>query len=454
MRPVPSLLLCSLALATFAAAQTGGPMTDPLGGLLARGPVKQDGSAAPGAHTGLLVQDPASGETLLAWHETEAFTPASNMKVLTTAAALYAFGPQRTFRTVALAPAATGGRVARLTLRGSGDPMLTERGGGDSLEALARAVAASGVREVGELRVDDSALNWPRWGNGWTWDDTEFPIGALHLDGDGAPYGELVLGNDEVKAGKQPNPLLVTDPSVLPLEVATRFQALLIAAGVRSTGTPTLARAEDGDAELAAVTSEPLADILRDTNKESVNIHAEQLLAALGVGEDGTPGTPERSAAAMAAFLKTAGYGGSDYRLRDGSGLSRYNLVSPALMSSVLRYAYLNPRAADGSTPDPHAAFEEHRNAFIESLPVAGTGTATADDAARGGTLAKRLVGSGLDVRAKTGSMTGVASVSGYLKAKSGRVLSFSVLMDNYPGPLGDLTRWQDEIVQAIAAKY
>ena len=449
MRHAPALL-CTLALAGLAAAQT---VSDPQA-LLTRGPLKPDGSAAPWAHAGLLVQDAATGETLFAWHDNESFTPASNMKVLTTAAALYALGPAHTFQTRALGPQPTGGRVARLTLVGSGDPMLTEKGAGDSLEALAKAVAASGVREVTELRVDDSALNWPRWASGWMWDDTEFPIGALHLDGDGAPYGELVLGEDELKAGQQPNPLLITDASVLPLEVGTRFQALLLAAGVQTTGAPKLARAESGDTALAQVSSEPLADILRDTNKESVNIHAEQLLAALGVGEGGTPGTPDRSAAAITAFLKTVGYTGPDPRLRDGSGLSRYNLVTPQLLAAVLRYAYLNPRAADGSAPTPQAAFDGHANAFIESLPVAGTGTATPADAARGGTLAKRLVGSGLDLRAKTGSMTGVASVSGYLKAGSGRLLTFSLLMDNYPGPLSDLTRWQDEVLKALAARY
>lgn len=438
-----------LALAmSFALAQNAPDLQT----VLDRGPLKADGTpAAYRAHTGILVQDAQTGETLLSISPQEAFTPASSMKALVSAAALYILGPGYTFKTNVLAPAATGGRVDRLTLRGSGDPTLHEKGEGNSLEALAKAVAAAGIKSVGEVRVDDYAFAQDRWGSGWMWDDTEYPIGALRLDNDDATYLRLVLEDDEVKAGIKTNPTMLTDPSTLSLAVGERFAALLNANGVTVSGKVTRAKADATDKSVAEVASVPLGTLLRLMNKMSVNIYAEQLRAALGIGTDGTPSTNSRATAAIAAYLKSAGIASDDYRLRDGSGLTRYNLVTPQQMTAAMRYAYLNPAGVSASPLD---AFRNHTNVLIESFPVAGTGEATPAAKENGGTLRNRLVNSGLDVRAKTGSMTGISSLTGFLTAKTGRVLVFTILMDNYPAGISDLTRWQDEMLKALAAKY
>lgn len=418
--------------------------------ILERGPLKADGSPAFRAHAGALVQDAQSGEVLLAWNDTDSFTPASTTKVITTATALYTLGADFAFKTTVLAPAATGARVDRLTLRGAGDPTLKEKGEGNTLETLAKAVSAKGIQSVGELRIDDFAFGQTRWGNGWMWDDTEYPVGALRLDSDDPTYLRLVVDSDDIKAGIQPNPAMLTDVNTLSLTVGERFAALLKANGVEVASVKR-AKADNTDSSVAEVSSAPLSTLVRLTNKPSDNIYAEQLRAAVGLGKDGTPSSESNANKVISAFLKTAGYAGDDYRLRDGSGLTRYNLLTPRQLNAVMRYVYLNPL---GTTLSPAEAFKQKKNLFIESLPVAGTGDTTPEAKANGGTLRNRLKDKNLDVRAKTGSMTGISSLSGFVTAKSGRVLAFTLMMDNYPSVLSDLNRWQDELVQAIAAKY
>ncbi|MBB5365858.1 D-alanyl-D-alanine carboxypeptidase/D-alanyl-D-alanine endopeptidase [Deinococcus humi] len=420
--------------------------------VLQRGPLKADGLPATcRAHTGVLVQDAQTGETLMAFGDQEAFVPASTTKAVTTAAALYTLGETFTFKTHVLASPVRGGRVARLTLRGSGDPTLRERGAGNSLEALAQAVAASGVETVDALQIDDFAFAQARWGHGWMWDDTEYPVGALRLDGDAATSLRLVVNGDEARAGLQPNPAMLTDPTTLALSVGQRFAALLRASNMTVSGTVVRARAGTGDWQVAEVQSAPLTELVRQTNKPSNNIYAEQLRAALGMEPGGGTSDETRASAALESFMRTTGVAGEGYRLCDGSGLSRYNLLTPRHLNAVLRYAYLNPL---GTVLPPAEAFELRQNAFIESLPVAGTGDANPEAGANGGTLRNRLKGTGLDVRAKTGSMTGVSSLSGFLVANSGRLLIFTFLMDNYPTGVNDLNRWQDELLLSLAGRY
>lgn len=442
-------VMLALTMNLPAQAQHSPPIN--LQAVLERGPLKADGTPSSyRAHAGVLVQDALTGQTLLALNDAEAFTPASTTKVVTTAAALYTLGEQFTFKTSVLSPSPAGERVERLTLRGTGDPTLREKGEGHSLEALAKQVADRGVKSVGELRVDDFLFGQTRWGSGWMWDDTEFPVGALRLDADDATFLRLVVDGDEAKAGLKPNPDMLVNPETLPLAVGERFAALLKANGVEVGGLKR-AKAEATDTTLAGVASAPLGTLIRLTNKPSDNLYAEQLRAALGVGSDGSPSSETAASKAVAAFLGSAGYKTDDYRLRDGSGLTRYNLLSPRLLNTVMRFAFMNPV---GTALAPAEAFRQKKNLFIESLPVAGTGEATPEAKANGGTLRNRLKDTGLDVRAKTGSMTGISSLSGFITAKSGRVLAFTMMMNHYPAGTSDLSRWQDALLRALAAKY
>lgn len=408
--------------------------------LLAAGPIPDEGEQAyPGAHLGVFVVDASSGDVLIDVRGSDAFTPASNQKLLVTAAALYMLGEDFRFETQVLAPPLEDGVLEHLTLRGEGDPSLSSVGRTNSLEALATQLYEAGVREVGDVRIDDFAFDWPRWGSGWMWDDPAYPIGAVFLEGAGTPYAEMAVG-----AGA--NPELVTDPVVYPLAVGRLFQNELARVGIEVTGGLGRAPAEDGDAVLVRTRSRPLATLISETNKPSSNTYAEQLYARLGLGEDGVS-TPDSSYEALGAFLAQAGVDIEALRVRDGSGLSRYNLVAPRHFVALLRHIYLNP-ITTGAAVSPREGFGDASNLFIASLPVLG---AAGDE---GGTLSERLVGEGLTVSAKTGSMTGIASLSGYLRAASGRDLVFSMMMDNYPGSISDLQRLQDALLLELHTLY
>lgn len=425
--------------------------------LLEAGPLPAQGQPALPAHVGVIALDAETGQELFAWQADEAYTPASNAKLMSTFAALYGLGPDFRFETALLAAPLEGGRTARLVLRGSGDPSLTVSGPDNSLEALARAAYAAGVREVGEIVADDSAYALPRWGNGWMWDDWEYTVSALSLRDEASTYGVLYLTEADEKDGTRLEVDAVVKPEVQPLRVAALLRKELEKAGVRVTGAERRGTAATGDRPLAAVRSETLHRLVRATNKPSDNIYAEQLFARLGVGqsEGGViPATFARAAEAATALWKKAGADPLRMRLRDASGLSRYNLLTPREVAAVLRYAYLNPLEEEPRSASPRAAFDAGRNLFVRSLPRAGTGTATPAAAEEGGTLANRLRDTGLEVYAKTGSMTGVNSLSGYLRAQSGRIVVFSLLMDGSLSSAASLRNLQDALVKEMALAF
>jgi D-alanyl-D-alanine carboxypeptidase/D-alanyl-D-alanine-endopeptidase (penicillin-binding protein 4) len=111
----------------------------------------------------------------------------------------------------------------------------------------------------------------------------------------------------------------------------------------------------------------------------------------------------------------------------DGSGLSRMNLVMPVALVSLLEYMYRH----------------EHFPYFLASLPVAGLD----------GTLRERMRGTPAEgkVRAKTGSMTHVMNMSGYMKGREGGIYAFSILMNNYSGPAEPVKRLQDSLLARLA---
>jgi serine-type D-Ala-D-Ala carboxypeptidase/endopeptidase (penicillin-binding protein 4) len=195
----------TLLLITSQAQDTVGTLES----LLQTGPIPEEGGVAyQGAHLGMTVLDANTGEVLFRHKADDAFTPASSLKLLTTAAILDKLGIGYQFTTQVLGGVVENGTVPYLVLRGVGDPTLTPTGE-HSLETLAHQLFTAGVRTVTDLHVDDFAFDHPRWGNGWMWDDPAFPIGAIFLDGPDAPYAEMV--GEEVT----PNPELITSSSTL-----------------------------------------------------------------------------------------------------------------------------------------------------------------------------------------------------------------------------------------------
>ena len=363
-----------------------------------------------------------------------------------------------------------------------------------ALDALAAEVLGSGIKAVdGPILADDTLFPDERYGSGWGWDDLQWeygaPISALVIN-DNVRYLTVTAGSapgQSVTASwlpALPSPAgdtpLITAATTAPTAAAAlgvsrmpgsgslriygslpaagapvhlaialedpaafaaeAFRAALITEGVAvsGTGNPVHREPEDtqsfaaeshlplvlqalppGSSSLpaaaagarvaAARQSATLDQIVIVTNKVSQNLHAELLLRLLGRAE-GSDGSAAQGARVVRAFLTAeAGIAPDDFLLYDGSGLSTKDLVTPRAITTLLRY----------STTQPWGAL------YRASLPVAGMD----------GSLQTRLLTLKGRVQAKTGTLGEVDALSGFLTAASGRLILFSVLVNDYPGP-------------------
>lgn len=333
------------------------------------------------------------------------FLPASTTKLLTSAAALAALGPDARFTTRVVA----GATPRDIVLVGGGDPHLSSKPLTIDEQAtayperadvvtLARDTARSLAAEPGRKRVrvvyDDSLFtgpsNNPKWRADYVPDDIVTPITALWVDRGADPSG---YGRSD-------------DPS---LDAARAFADGLRQAGIKVIGEPRAGTATPGAAELAAAVSAPVAQVVERLLDVSDNETAEVLAHHVGLAVSGD-GSFEGGAAGVLSTLQSLGVETGNDVVYDGSGLSRLNRLSPATMLQVLQLA------ARADLPDLRS--------LLTGLPVAGfTGSlagrfAVADEAGLG------------DVRAKTGTLTGVSSLAGLVTARDGTQLVFVLAAD------------------------
>lgn len=333
--------------------------------------------------------------------------PASTTKVVTSAVALFLLGPDHVFETRTVLDKRGG--TPRLVLVGGGDPFLLssrQSQWGTNTAAtfappkadvvtLARRTAAA-LREDGVRRVrvgyDDSLFSGPsenpQWRADYIPDDVVSPITALWVD----------EGRDPIGYGR------VADPSAAAAQV---FAAALGKAGIAVVGAPE--RTAGDGAEVAAVSSAPLAQIVQRILEVSDNEAAEVLLRHIGLADQGD-GSFIGGQTAVERVLRANDIDLRGSVLYDGSGLSRENRMSPHLLVDVIRWA-----AADAQ-PDLRAV--------VSSLPVAGFT----------GSLADRFDQGDPDgpgrVRAKTGTLTGVTSLAGIAVDQDGSLLVFAMIAD------------------------
>lgn len=445
-----------------------------------------DDPALEGATSGVLVQDPETGEVLYEEETGTQLLPASNMKMFTAAAALEALGPDHTFETRVVAEDGDGApeTVEDLHLVGGGDPVLSA----DDLDTLAADVAESGVEVVeGDLLADDSRFDEQRLVDDWWEEDEPFaysaqisaltvahgdrfdtgvtevvvepaaegePVtvdlgdadGYVELDNSaetGAPGSEDTLeidrptGTNTIEVtGSLPadaDPLqelrTVDEPAGL---AGHLFAEALAEHGVEVHGDleyGQLPGDRDDPVELAGHTSPELTEILVPFMKFSNNPHAEMLIKEIG-REAADEGTWEAGLAEVEQVLDGLGVDTADLVFNDGSGLSRSNLVTAATVGGLL------DRVRDADWADD----------FRDSLPVAGV-----EDPFVGGTLSGRMEDSAAEgvLTAKTGTLNGVSALSGYVPAPDGGELVFSVVNNEYEGPAP--TDVQDAIGIAVA---
>ncbi|HEV7756011.1 MAG TPA: D-alanyl-D-alanine carboxypeptidase/D-alanyl-D-alanine-endopeptidase [Mycobacteriales bacterium] len=352
-----------------------------------------------GTSVSASVVDAETGDVLLDRRAGVGVAPASTTKIITAAAVLAAVGPDRRLVTRAVAGTTPGAVV----LVGGGDPTLAAGPAGtypgaarlDRLAAQVRKAAGGPLRRV---LVDGGLFTGPTTGPGW---DSDIVTGGF-----GAPV--TALTTDGGRRGPR------TD---------ARSPAPDLAAGrafARALGLPRSAVARGaapaGARELGAVSSPPMLTMVEYLLTHSDNVLADTLARQVAI-ERRLPASFAGASEAIRATLAGLGLDAAADGQVDGSGLSRANRLTPALLTSVLAVA--------GSPDHPEL------RGVLTGLPVARYS----------GTLADRFVGApagaGL-VRAKTGTLSGVSALSGVLLDASGRRLAFAVVADGVPAAAQD----------------
>ena len=178
---------------------------------------------------------------------------------------------------------------------------------------------------------------------------------------------------------------------------------------------------------IAKTESPPLRDIATVLMKVSQNLYAETLLKAVGATQGGL-GTTEGGRIAARKILSDWGIKTDSYVMYDGSGLSRYNYITPGTVVDVLVHLYKDPR---------------HRDALMTTLPIAG----------KDGTIATRMRGTRAEGNAiaKTGSISNARSLSGFVKTRDGEMLVFSILANDFVIPSSTITTMADLAVESLA---
>ena len=422
------------------------------------------------ARSSAVVLDAATGERLYSRNLRVPRMPASNTKILTAAAALETLGPDFTFHTDVYRRnrVVDGVLDGRLYLKGYGDPTTRQSDYAD----LARSVRRAGITRVnGPLTVDptyfDSTRYNPAWSKAYADDSYAGEISALTV----APNADLDSGTVFLKyaPGRPGRPATVTTvpaaaKAYVRIENTTRttargsgttfsarrssgsntisvsgrvaagrgngyrqitvhrpelyaaavFRSELAKAGVRVIG-PTQVRATPsaGRTRIARDRSMSLTRLLVPFMKLSNNMHAEHLTKTMGRVKSGA-GTWKAGLAVTRDYLRRVDVPVADVRLSDGSGLTRRNLITGRAMARLLYKAGREPWFAD----------------FYASFPVAGN-----RERMVGGTLRNRMNGTRAanNARAKTGTLTGVTALSGYVTGRNGRRYIF-VMISNHGG--------------------
>jgi D-alanyl-D-alanine carboxypeptidase/D-alanyl-D-alanine-endopeptidase (penicillin-binding protein 4) len=436
-----------------------------------------DAPALKGGITGAVVQRVGDGQMLYEHNADTRLLPASNRKLFTAAAALELLGDDFTYTTQVRAtakPDADGTLHGDLVLHGVGDSSLKTA----DLDDLAAQVAKAGVRRIiGSVIGDGSVFTDGPYGFGWEWDDfddEEFPqIAGLEVDdGDVAvqvapgaavgapaavtlepPTGYVPLFNQTTTADKDTAsslqivrpyaqnglritgrmPVGKTATQNLPVEDPPRYTATVFALcltrhGITMTGSTTEVKASpDTPIILASHTSIPLAPYLALMNKPSDNLLAESLIRTLGAVK-GQGGTYDAGHAVEMPFFQKLGVDVASIALVDGCGVGRRNFVTARAVGQLLVGMH---RQSDWKV-------------YYDSLPIAGVD----------GTLKRRMKGTKAEgnVHAKTGTLSQVRGLSGYLTGSKGEVYAFSLLMNNFPGTATDAGQVQDNFVEYLAA--
>ena len=439
---------------------------------------------------GILIVDPERGDTLYKHNAGKLLIPASNQKVLIGSVALRTLGADFRYVTTvgSTAPIVEGVLTGDLVVTGSGDPSVSDRMAGDAmapLRAIADSLALRGLKRVtgGIVRGGD-AFPGSALGYGWPWnalesasyagvDELNFNEGitVLTVRG-GTVLGDIptvtsapaqtfprirllartaqpapsASGRRGGRSGIRARPdssdlaLIIVEGDIAPGDSAiiritqrdpsaaylSALREALIARGVAVDGDASSWVVLPASQPLLTVASPPLREILPHFLKPSQNAIGEILLRTLGHVKTGV-GTPDSGARVVRTQLAEWGALPDGFIVRDGSGLSRSDMVTPETLVRIFA-------AMRGDS-----AFR----VFYDALPIAGV-----DGTIRGRMRGTPAMG---NVHAKTGTLEMVRSLSGYVTTADGRLLVFSMIANNWTVPVREIERVQDALAVRLS---
>ncbi len=426
---------------------------------------------------GIKIVNVNKNKVLFDYNSEKLFTPASTLKLLTTSAALAFLPENASFETKILSNGVIVDSVllGDLIFRAGGDPLFSY----EELDSLLTEFVKLGVKEIRGNIIGDVAWSDSAWfGKGWMWDDNPEPfmpyLSPLTLEearvrvivSPSAPYSlarvEIYPPAPSIKVVNEvltvaddttyftvnrnwrnnDNTIFVegfiapdSEPDTTFLNVFAPERVFLEAAkltleqkSVKTAGKTFVKRRVPYIKEFFTF-ERKIDSVIFKTNKESDNFCAEMLLRKLGEELYGKPATAKKGVAAIDSLIALAGGEPEKYEIVDGSGISRYNLLSPALLVEILNFLRTEK-------PEVFAG-------LVETLPVMGV-DGTLEERHRKG----RVFG---NVRAKTGTMTAVSALAGLTVNRSGDTLLFSIMMQNFSTSVSRARLFQDIICEIIS---
>ena len=425
---------------------------------------------------GIKIYSLDRGETLYEVRSDQLFIPASNTKILTTAVALKYLGHNYRFYTRLYTDGVleNSNLKGNLYIKGSGDPKLVT----EQLWLLVNELRNLPIKKIeGNIIGDDSFFDHKKRLKTWVKNPGaqayEAPLGALSFNFNtvkvyvtpGKKIGDrpvIVIEPDNkyikvennaltLKPGirnrlivnrieKEDHDLInvsgginlgqpraqyflnITNPTQYTLNV---FKSYINLAGIEFDGKLKIGNLPRNAVEIYSHESEPLALALRGLNKFSNNFIAEQIVKTIGVEHFGQPGTTQKGLDVFKEYLKELSIEPNKYVVFDGSGLSRKNRLSPAILVDILR-----------NVKNDLAVYPE----FVAALGIMGVD----------GNVKNRMqkVESSSKARVKTGTLNFVSTLSGFFESKEGELFAFSILMNDLKCSNGRAKQIQDQILK------
>jgi serine-type D-Ala-D-Ala carboxypeptidase/endopeptidase (penicillin-binding protein 4) len=438
------------------------------------------------AQWGVVIQSLETGEYFYKRNENKLFVPASDLKLFTTTAALYLLGPEYRFSTNVYMNGTVDGSIldGDLVIEGRGDPTISGRFYDNNMfkvyEDWADSLSAMGIDEItGNIIGYDDDFDDKPWGKGWRWDLESYwfeaPSSAVSfndnvvninvttdsknnavisikpdvnyvvinnnvqvIDGDSVSnidvYREqgtnLVNVFGTIHKGDSVQTFVtVNNPTQYSMVV---LKKILMDKGINVKGYPVDIDAASVPIALNQIKkiftyySPPFKEIIKVINKNSENFFAEQLLKTIGL-EERNFGSIDNGVDAMQLVLKEMGVNPDNMVIADGSGLSRLNLATPKQIVTLLNYMYKS----------------RYFIPFFNSLPIAGVD----------GTLGTRMKNTKAanKVRAKSGYLDAVRSLSGYAFTGDNEPVAFSIIANNFLVPYKLVDNLQDLVCIRLA---